>query len=88
LEFEGDLPLSQSEYIFLFLIRCASRTVVLELDDEEDDDDEDDEDDDEDDEDDDEDDEEVCEFLELETLPWREVDRLLSLLSPEVSSSP
>jgi hypothetical protein len=81
LEFEGDLPLSQSEYIFLFLIRCASRTVVLELDDEEDDDDEDDDDDDD-------DDEEVCEFLELETLPWREVDRLLSLLSPEVSSSP
>jgi hypothetical protein len=77
LVFEGDLALLQSEYIFLFLIRCASRTVVLELDDEEDDDDEDDD-----------DDEEVCEFLELETLPWREVDRLLSLLSPEVASSP
>lgn len=58
----------------------------MELDDEEDDDDEDD-----DDElldlDDDDDDEEVYEFLELETLLWR--DRLLSLLSPplEVSSS-
>jgi Ran GTPase-activating protein (RanGAP) involved in mRNA processing and transport len=75
-----DKPLKLTSIKRLFVIINISQTNT-ELDDEEDDDDEDDEDDDE-------DDEEVCEFLELETLPWREVDRLLSLLSPEVSSSP